>query len=263
MISAGRFRLAEFAWMQVGDITTKHVADYLDTLTAVSVAINARARLHDIFRMAETKGMIETGKNPVSATSIPEYVVKRERLSLEQFLAIRAKVVPWAVNAMNLALMTGQRREDIAAMKFADYRNGYLFIVQGKTGHKLQQQGSIRLEAVGMSIDDAVKQCRDRVISKFLCHHVRTSGVYKAGNAVSTDGITKVFADARDELGIVASGPDKSPPTFHEIRSLAERLYKKEYGQEFAQSIMGHKHAKLTAEYDDLRGGGWAVVEVK
>jgi integrase len=260
-----RFKLAEFAWMQMPDITTKHIAEYLDELGkgGHSVAMNMRARLHDIFRMAETKGVIGTGLNPVSATSVPEYVVRRERLSLEQFLAVRAKVSVPAANAMNLALMTGQRREDVAAMKFADYRDGYLFIVQGKTGHKLQQSGTIRLDAVNMSIDDVVRQCRDRVISKYLCHHRRTSGKYKAGDPISVSGLTSGFANARDEIGIVGSGPEKTPPTFHEIRSLSERLYKKQYGQEFAQSIMGHKHAKMTAEYDDLRGSGWSIVDAK
>lgn len=257
-----RIKKSNFAHLAVQDVTTKHVADYLDTIEADSVALNLRARLHDVFRLAENKGMIETGKNPVSATKPRDYTVKRERLSLEQFLAIREKVPAWAANAMNNALLTGQRREDIAGMRFVDYKEGWLFIEQGKTGHKLQQDGRIRLEAIGMSIDEAIKACRNRVISKYLIHHTRTSGKYKAGDQVSPDGLSDAFATARDALGIKAA-PGKTPPTFHEIRSLAERLYKKEYGQEFAQAIMGHKHAKMTAEYDDLRGGGWAVVSIK
>lgn len=257
-----RVKKCDFAWMPVAEVTTKHIADYLDLLEKDTVANNLRARLHDVFRMAETKGVIETGRNPVSATKPRDYDVKRERLSLEQFLRIREKVAPWAANGMTLALLTGQRIGDIVNMKFSDYKDGSLFVIQGKTGHKLQQDGRIRLEALGMSIDDAIKACRNRVISKYLIHHTRTSGKYKAGEAVSQSGLSDAFSTARDELKITAAD-GKTPPTFHEIRSLAERLYRKEYTAEFSQSIMGHKHAKMTAEYADLRGGGWAVVTVK
>jgi hypothetical protein len=61
-----------------------------------------RSKLSDIFRWAETQGVIEVGKNPVAATFKPEYKVKRERLSLEQFWAIHAQASVWAKNAMML-----------------------------------------------------------------------------------------------------------------------------------------------------------------
>lgn len=260
-----RIKEADWAWMHVKDVTTQHVAEFLNKLerdSTASVALNLRARLHDVFEWAQNQGLTETGKNPVTATPVPKYEIKRERLSLEQFLAIRLKVSPWARDGMDLALLTGQRIGDIVKMQFADYRDGSLFIVQGKTGYKLQQDGRIRLEAVKLSIDDVVKRCRNRVISKYMLHHTRSSGNYKKGDQVSQSGLSDAFSTARDECGIKAE-EGKTPPTFHEIRSLAERLYKKEYGQEFAQAIMGHKHAKMTAEYDDLRGSGWQVVQAK
>jgi len=260
-----RIKKADFAWMQVKDVTTRHIADFLSDFersSTASVTLNLRARLHDAFEWAQNFGLTETGKNPVSSTIIPDYEVKRERLSLEQFLLIREQVSPSAANGMNLALLTGQRIGDIVKLKFGDYRDGYLFIRQTKTGHKLQQDGRIRLAALGMSIEDVIRQCRGRVISKHIIHHMRSSGTYKAGGKLSSSGLSTAFSTGLIAAGIKAS-EGKTPPTFHEIRSLAERLYKKEYGQEFAQSIMGHKHAKMTAEYDDLRGSGWAVVTVK
>jgi integrase len=260
-----RIRKFDFAWMNMKDITTQHVSTALDKLikeSTPSVALNLRTRLSDVFRMAETKGLIETGKNPVSATSVPKYEVKRERLSLEQYQSIYKHASHWLKNAMDLALLTGQRRGDIANLKFADYRDGSLFITQIKTGFKLQQDGKIRLQAVNLSIEEVVKRCRTFVISKYLLHHVRTSGTYTKGDKIADDTLAAAFKVAREKAGIKAE-EGSTPPTFHEIRSLSERLYKKEYGQEFAQSIMGHKHAKMTAEYDDLRGGGWKIIEAK
>jgi integrase len=258
-----RIKQSDFANLLVKDVTTKHCADFLDAIKQDSVALNLRARMLDIFRMAQTKGLIEAGKNPVAATKPRGYEVKRERLSLEQYVAIRAQATGWAANSMDLALLTGQRREDIAIMKFEDVRGGYLHIIQGKTGLKLKQDIRIGLDVVKLTIDGVIRKCRNRVVSKYLVHHTRTSGTYKAGDEVSEDRISDVFTDARKAAGIVAIQEGKTPPTFHEIRSLAERLYKDQYGKEFAQAMLGHKHAKTTAEYDDLRGSGWNVVKAK
>lgn len=260
-----RIKKSDFAWKPLQEIETVHVAKYLSALEAestASVVKNLRARLHDVFQFAENQGLIKTGMNPVSATIAPKYKVKRERLSLEQFLQIRERVTVPVANGMTLALMTGQRVGDVVNMKFSDYRDGFIFIKQKKTGYKLQQDGRIRLNALGMSIDEAIKQCRDRFISHYMIHHNRSSGTYRAGDSMGAEGLSNAFKDARNEVGIIAE-EGRTPPSFHEIRSLAERLYKKEYGKEFAQAIMGHKHAKMTADYDDLRGSGWNVVSVK
>lgn len=53
----------------------------------------------------------------------------------------------------------------------------------------------------------------------------------------------------------------KTPPSFHEIRSLAIRLYSKKYGKDFAQAIAGHKDASTTEDYEDVRGSEWAQVK--
>lgn len=55
---------------------------------------------------------------------------------------------------------------------------------------------------------------------------------------------------------------NKIPPTFHEIRSLAIRLYEKEYGRAFAQKLAGHKGENMTAMYADTRGSEWLDVSV-
>lgn len=64
---------------------------------------------------------MKRGHNPVTITKPPKVSVKRDRLLLEQFMAIRAHASGWLVNAMNLALVSGQGREEIAsAMQVPD-----------------------------------------------------------------------------------------------------------------------------------------------
>lgn len=257
---------SDFAKMRMKHIETVHVATYLKGFTEASgagAAHNMRSKLSDIFRWAETQGVIEVGKNPVAATFTPGYKVKRERLSLEQFWAIHAQASAWAKNAMMLALVTAQRREDVSGMKFADYKDGFLRVAQGKSGGetKLQQDGAIRLAKVGISIAEVVAGCRDLIVSRHLVHHTERSQKSKPGDAVRAPMISMAFQRAREKAGIKAE-EGRTPPSFHEIRSLSERLYREEFGADFAQAMLGHKSAQMTSKYDDLRGG-WKTITAR
>ncbi|MCS5969361.1 hypothetical protein LNP26_26135 [Klebsiella variicola subsp. variicola] len=46
-------------------------------------------------------------------------------------------MAPYVQNSMLLAIATGQRRGDLAKMKFSDVWDGYLHVKQLKTGVKL------------------------------------------------------------------------------------------------------------------------------
>ncbi|EHW7166415.1 tyrosine-type recombinase/integrase, partial [Salmonella enterica subsp. enterica serovar Corvallis] len=67
---------------------------------------------------------------------------------------------------------------------------------------------------------------------------------------IHPDGLTKKFVKARKISGVKCSD---NPPTFHEIRSLAGRLYKDERGEEFAQKLLGHTSENTTKPYLDER----------
>jgi integrase len=262
-----RFAAADWAHLPIEAITTQHCAEYLDSIAENSgpgAALNMRARLSDVFAFAITKGHLEAGRNPVTSTILAPYSPSRDRLSLDQFLAIREQASDWLRNAMNLALLTGQRISDVAAMKFGSVQQAHLYVepIKMQGAVKLRIDVKVRLEAVGMSIDDAIKMCRDRIVSSFMVHHQRGGGQRKPGDRVTASSIREAFNEARDAAGVKwAEG--KTPPTFHEIRSLAERLYRKEYGREFAQALLGHKSENMTMKYDDLRGSGFVTVAAR
>lgn len=262
-----RIANADFAWMQLRDITTAHMAKFLDDVKAESgspTRTNIRARLSDVFRMAETQGLRDDNTNPVTATYKLSEKAKRERLTLEQFKLIHDNAPLWLQRAMYLSLLTAQRRGDIAKMKYADVKDGHLFIIQEKSRGeiKLQQDVRIGLKAVGMTIADAIKNCRDLIASKYMIHHTERQGSAKPGNPVSENGLSNAFQAAREAAGITAT-EGRTPPSFHEIRSLAQRLYREEYGAEFARDMLGHKDIKMTNEYDDMRGKGYKLISAK
>ncbi|WP_205064356.1 tyrosine-type recombinase/integrase [Pantoea coffeiphila] len=71
------------------------------------------------------------------------------------------------------------------------------------------------------------------------------------------DTLTNTFADAKNLTSIASM---ENPPSFHEIRSLAGRLYSKERGKEFAQKLLGHKNVEQTDEYLDGRGREYTII---
>ena len=111
-----------------------------------------------------------------------------------------------------------------------------------------------------VSVGDAVRHCRENVVlSRYLVHHVSHRGGFKPGDRLNHGTIGKGFATARDATGL-RWPVGKTPPSFHELRSLSERLYKAQ-GVD-TRVLLGHKHERTTALYHDTRGAEWMVVKV-
>jgi integrase len=231
-----------------------------------TVARAIRFRAMNLFREAINQGIILAGQNPVESTFNPKRRVTRARLSLDEFSKIVAEArkdpgYAWAVNAFELALVTGQRREDIATLKFSDVADGFVWIKQTKTKMKLKIPVSLQLASADLSVEGVIRRCRDNVVSNSVIHTSESRGGGKVGSALSIGHLSNMFAKFRDDAGIV---PDegKTPTSFHEIRSLSARLFTKEYGAAVAQAILGHKSSKMTDVYRDSRGSEWMEVNV-
>nr|WP_284700962.1 tyrosine-type recombinase/integrase [Robbsia betulipollinis] len=224
-----------------------------------------RSHAMRIFREAINHGLLKPGQNPVDSTFAPKAKVTRERLSLETFLAVRAQAaaVPelcWFVNAMNLALISGQRVGDIAGLQRSHVREGFLWIEQQKTSARLKIPLGLRMAAIDMSIEDVVRHCNDNVLSKHLIHLVKSYASARAGQPPSVNTFAHTF---RKMLIRIEYAPEagKTATVFHEIRSLSARLYTEVYGKEFAQAVMGHKTSRMTDLYRDSRGSEWVIIK--
>lgn len=248
-------------------ITTLDCVTAIQAITGEGKARTAqavRSHLKDIFREAIASGWLE--RNPVEVTRAVEVKVKRARLDFETFMAIYGKTkLDWLRNAMALAIVSSQRREDIVEARLADVRpiddGGDLgwWINQGKTGNRLILPLSLRLDRFGMSLGDVVHQCRSSgVLSHHLIHQTRPRGNSPVGSQIHIDRVSKAFSDAVENIG--RNWDDKNPPTFHEIRSLSERLYA-DQGNINTQELLGHKDPRTTQTYHDSRGD-WVRVKV-
>lgn len=255
-------RLKErFGQMDMAEIGTFQVAQYLKSIADEGKAQMARAMrslLNDV--MIETVAAGWRSDNPVDMTKAAKVTIKRQRLTLDLWKATYAEAKqPWLRRAMELAILTGQRRDDIASMTFKDVADGHLHVIQAKTGQRLRISTALRLDAVGLDLEAVIRSCRDRVVSQHLVHHIRRVSGAMPGMPIMLDTLSKAFAEARDK-GAKKAGINlgKNPPSFHEMRSLAARLHAAE-GRD-PQMLLGHKSAKMTVLYRDSRGTEWIDV---
>ncbi|EPU1045008.1 site-specific integrase [Raoultella ornithinolytica] len=247
------------------DITALDIAEITDAVKSEGhnrMAQIVRMVIIDIFKEAQHAGHVPPGYNPALATKQPRNKITRQRLSLEEWKTIYEYAEhqqPYLQCGMLLAIVTGQRIGDICNMKFSDIWDDMLHIVQEKTGTRLAIPLSLRNEVLDISLRDVVSKCRDAVVSKYLVHFRHTTSQANRGDQVSTKTLTSTFKKARDKSCL--AWDEGTAPTFHEQRSLSERLYR-EQGLD-TQKLLGHKSKKMTDKYNDDRGKDWLVVGQK
>ncbi|HGF6064296.1 TPA: site-specific integrase [Escherichia coli] len=246
----------------ISAVDVRDIAQLLDEYIAAGqprMAQVVRSVLIDVFKEAQHYGEVPPGYNPALATKQPRRKITRQRLSLEEWkkiFDIADASHRYMGNAMLLALVTGQRLGDISRMKFSDIWDDHLHVVQEKTRSKIAIPLSLRLNAINWSLRDVVARCRDYAVSPYLVHFFRSTSQAERGAQVKSNTLTMNFSKARDLAEI--NWGEGSPATFHEQRSLSERLYK-EQGLD-TQKLLGHKTQQQTDRYHDDRGKGWSKV---
>ncbi|AUY15286.1 TPA: tyrosine-type recombinase/integrase [Serratia marcescens] len=243
-----------FADIEIDAITTKDIADFVNEYVKQGKNMRAkslRASLVDIFKEAIADGHTQT--NPVDATRNPKAEVQRERLTLDDYLRIRDAAnsqAEWVGLSMDLALVTGQRVSDISSLKWSDIHDGRVWITQQKTNARLAIPVDLELVSAGLKLDAVLSRCKVAFgeCETVLASHLRS--------ALSPSTISMGFTKARKDSGLSWT----RPPSFHELRSLSARLYSKEKEGDFAQRLLGHKTAEMTAKYQDDRGNNWVNV---
>lgn len=255
----------------IADLSVFHCAEFIDTWAKAGklrMAARMRSQLIKCISFAQSQGLIDD--NPADKTRPVAVQVQRKRLSKADFDAIYVLASPVIRNAMMLALVTLQRREDVAAMKFKDIVDGSLKVAQIKTAKGRGKRADSTNEAAHLMItvtpqlQEIISRCRNTgVLSPYLIHHTRgrrmKSGVITPGMPLQPDNITRGFQSARDKTKLFEDMPAEERPTFHEIRSLGATLYKAQ-GVD-PQALLGHSDPKMTKHYLDGHGVTWTVVE--
>ena len=234
---------------QIGDnplsqITPPDISKIIKIYTDQDKAPSAKCMYHlikDIFREAYAQGWND--RNPAEPIKCPKVVVKRSRMTLGEFKKILNEAEKTGNkimhDAMTLALVSGQRRSDIAEMKKSNVKRNYLLVDQYKTGAKIALPIKLECKKIGTSLRDIIESADN----DFL--------VSRNNEKIKLDDITRQFSRLRDRV-FNRDYWTGTPTTFHEIRSLAERLYREQRID--TMTLLGHKSQQMTDKYNDSRG---------
>lgn len=225
----------------VGAVTRRQVAEFLSTLPGPA-SNRYRAVLSVLFKYAVAEGLAH--ENPVAGTLPQPEEVRRQRLTIEDYSAIREQAEPWFRNAMDLALRSLQRRRDLVRLKFAEHvEDGALLVTQSKTGVALRIHG----------LEQIIAACRDDIPSPYLIHRKpkrrRRTAWRDHWTQVSREDLSRAFQEARDAAGVGQDLPPEQRPSFHEIRSLGADLMRK--AGRNPQPLLGHSEWDTTKGYLD------------
>lgn len=254
---------------QIGEhsLARLSVKDCDEAVTAIAkgrgdrTAQVARSVMSTAFRKAITKGLLTA--NPVEVVEAPTVEVVRQRFTWETFSKVwlaMEKAPVWLRNATALALLTGQRREDIVELKFGDVAGDWLRVVPMKNQGmvKLEIPIDLRMEKFGLSIKEQIAICRRTgVVSKFMVHQTRPRGNSPPGRQIWRDTVTRRFTD----YVVLALGAGENLPTFHELRSLSKRLYMEQGGVD-TKALLGHTTEATAALYGNSRGAEFQRVHI-
>lgn len=232
-----------------------------------STAVRVLAELRDAYVEAIANGWAEN--NPARDIKPPKHKVMRERLELDVWMQMRllSKASPqrWVESLLLLALAIGQRRADLAKVRFDDVVDGHLRIEQQKEagkgyGARVAIPLTLRLDCIGMTVGDVIE-------------HYRQSGkpgptlLRKAnGRPIEMSSLSARFCQhIKVVLGDKDPGTHKRP-SLHETRSLSARAYVAQgLEPKVVQTLLGHSELEMTELYLNDRGlsrNEWKRVEV-
>lgn len=187
----------------------------------------------------------------------------RQRLTLEEYKAIRSIAPSWLTVAMDLSLETTHAVNEICSIRYEDiefleapvFEDGlevFAFLKIHRQKTKAQEASRVVIP-VTSSLFKTINESRDEIISPYVVHRwpdrVRqdVSKHCEHLTQINRKYLSRKFSYYRDLAGVKGDIPKEERPTFHEIRGLAIFLYDKAgYNP---QSRAAHSDSRSTEIY--------------
>ena len=226
--------LKVFAHMPIDAIAPMHVREYMDIRgQAAKVRANReKALLSHIFNKAREWGYT-TLQNPCQGVKGFKEIGRSRYITDAEFDQVKAKAHFTVIDAMDLALLTGQRPADVMKVKRTHIRDGALWIVQNTTGQRLGVEVTGELEAVITRINERPRQA----ISAWLIQD-------ENGQPLTLFALRSRFDKARKLAKVDFQFRDIRAKAATDTGDLAH-----------SQKLLGHKNREMTEHYVKSRTG--------
>jgi integrase len=223
-----------FAHMPIDAIAPQHIRAYLDIRgqTAKVRANREKALFSHIYNKAREWGYTAL-QNPCAGVKGFKETGRSRYVTDDEFDQVKAHAHFTLVDAMDLALLTGQRPADVLKLKRSDIRDGALWIVQNKTGARLGIEVTGELAAIITRINERPREA---------------TGLYliqdERGQPLSKFAMRSRFDKARTLAGVDFQFRDIRAKAATDTGDLAH-----------SQKLLAHKNRGMTEHYVRMRAG--------
>lgn len=213
-----------FGHMAITAVQAGDVADYLDQHRHPLVANNEVALLSVMYEKALRWRLSD--RNPCKGISRNPIPRRKRYITDQEFSAIWQAARPTLRLAMDLAYLTGLRIGDLCRLRFADVREGVLYVVQQKTGEPIDFEVGGELAEV---LVRAREELRPQLRPTVLCGRL--------GRQYDPKNLSRDFSATAARVGV-------QDVHFHDLRAKTASD-----DPEGAKERLGHKDARTTGWY--------------
>ena len=226
--------LRVFGHMPIDAILPMHIREYMDIRGQVAKvrANREKALFSHIFNKAREWGYT-AAQNPCQGVRGFKESGRSRYVTDDEFAQVKAHAHPTVIDAMDLALLTGQRPADVLKLKRSDIRDGALHLVQNKTGARLAIEVTGELAAVIARISERPRTA----ISAFLIQDDN-------GQPLTQHALRSRFDKARELAGVAFQFRDIRAKAATDTGDLAH-----------PQKLLAHKNREMTEHYVKARIG--------
>lgn len=226
--------LKVFAHMPIDAIAPMHIREYMDIRGQVAKvrANREKALFSHLFNKAREWGYA-AAQNPCQGVKGFKEFGRSRYITDAEFTQVKAHAHFTVIDAMDLALLTGQRPADVLKLKRADIRDGAIWIIQNKTGTRLGIEITGELAAVIARINERPR----RAISAFLIQD-------ENGQPLTQGALRSRFDKARNAAKVDFQFRDIRGKAATDTGNLAH-----------SQKLLGHKNRSMTEHYVKARMG--------
>ena len=226
--------LKVFAHMPIDAIAPMHIREYMDIRGQVAKvrANREKALFSHIYNKAREWGYTAL-QNPCQGVKGFTEKGRSRYITDAEFDQVKALAHFTVADAMDLALLTGQRPADVLKLQRSDIRDGALWILQNKTGTHLGIEVTGELAAVIARINERPR----RAISSYLIQD-------ESGQPLTQYALRSRFDKARTLAKVDFQFRDIRAKAATDTGDLAH-----------SQKLLAHKNRNMTEHYVKTRSG--------